>query len=216
MNVDVDGDVLSEGTTTQGRGGPIAVNASGLQPDHHRPRKRRQQGQGPRRRPRAPAGWLRGHGLRSGLVDGPGHALTLPANKCNSTDRPGKPGNSRGCVEIWAAIDVIDATAPAQRRGPRGYRPRPDGIGWIDLFAKRGDIVIKGDTGGACRTSASPRRPRAMPVSARTISWETGGSGDSHPGLPGQRDDERACGPGQRFGERRHGRRGSRRCSTWT
>jgi hypothetical protein len=28
VNIDIDGDVLSEGTTTQGRGGPITVNGS--------------------------------------------------------------------------------------------------------------------------------------------------------------------------------------------
>jgi hypothetical protein len=170
VNVDVDGDVLSEGTTTQGRGGPITVNAScnliitdlGSLVSKGKD-------------PGADLVHLQGGCVVTvfGLVasTGPGHTPTLPANKCNSNNRPGKPVNSRACVEIWAGdLLVIDATAPhnGEVNADTGQNGGPEGIGWIDLFSKRGDIVIKGDTTGSCQNIGFP-----------TSSWETWGMADS-------------------------------------
>jgi hypothetical protein len=153
VNVDIDGDILSEGTTSQGRGGPITANASCnlIVTDLGSLVSKGKD-------PGADLVHLQGGCTVTifGLVasTGPGHTPTLPANRCNNTFRPGKPANSRGCVEIWAGDQLlIDATAPhnGEVNADTGQNGGPEGIGWIDLFSKRGDITIKGDTTGSCQ-----------------------------------------------------------------
>ena len=179
VNVDVDGDVLSEGTTTQGRGGPITVNASCnlIITDLGSVVSKGKD-------PGADLVHLQGGCVVTvfGLVasTGPGHTPTAPANKCNSINRPGKPVNSRGCVEIWAGdLLVIDATAPhnGEVNADTGQNGGPEGIGWIDLFSKRGDIVIKGDTGGTCQNIGFPTYTPCYAVHANQFLGDLGHGG---------------------------------------
>ena len=185
VNVDVDGDVLSEGTTSQGRGGPITVNGSCnlIVTDLGSVVSKGKD-------PGADLVHLQGGCVVTifGLVasTGPGHTPTVPANRCNSSYRPGKPVKSRGCVEIWAGdLLLIDATAPhnGEVNADTGQNGGPEGIGWIDLFAKRGDIVIKGDTAGACQ-NVGFRCPLRVSPSTRTSSWETWGMAESSRSRP--------------------------------
>ena len=179
VNVDIDGDVLSEGTTTQGRGGPITVNGSCnlIVTDLGSVVSKGKD-------PGADLVHLQGGCMVTifGLVasTGPGHTPTVPANRCNNSYRPGKPVNSRGCVEIWAGDQLlIDATSPhnGEVNADTGQNGGPEGIGWIDLFAKRGDIIIKGDTGGACQNIGFPTSTPCFAVHSNQFLGDLGHGG---------------------------------------
>lgn len=85
-----------------------------------------------------------------GLVEstGSGHAIpTNPPNHLDGDFRPDKPENSTGGVEIWAGTLVIDSTGThkGEVKADIGITGGPQGVGWIDLFA-RGDIFIRGNS----------------------------------------------------------------------
>lgn len=88
-----------------------------------------------------------------GLVEstGSGHAIpTNPPNHLNGTNRPDKPSNSTGGVEVWAGNTIlIDSTGShnGEVNADIGITGGNTGIGWIDLFA-RNDITIIGDSSG--------------------------------------------------------------------
>jgi hypothetical protein len=92
-----------------------------------------------------------------GLVEstGRGHSTDVnkPANSCsdvatllprrNPVTRPGKPPESRGCVEVWAGSTIlVDATGThkGQIRADTGVGGTL-GLGWIELLAN-GNITI--------------------------------------------------------------------------
>src|SRR5262245_20009874 len=82
---------------------------------------------------------------------GPGHAIpNSPVNHCDNANRPDKPSNSTGCVEIWAGDSLtIDRTGShkGEVNADVGLGGQVGGRGWIDLFA-RGAITILGDPAG--------------------------------------------------------------------
>jgi hypothetical protein len=84
-----------------------------------------------------------------GLVEstGRGHAVpNSPPNSCNSAFRDDKPAHSTACVEVWAGnLLLIDSTPPHSGEINADTASGPNGISWIDLFA-RGNIQIIGDT----------------------------------------------------------------------
>ncbi|HEV8437054.1 MAG TPA: hypothetical protein VGT40_03075 [Methylomirabilota bacterium] len=145
VTINVDGLVLSQGTTTLGRGGPITVDARcnlnvsdtgeivSLGRD-----------------PGADLVHLEGGCNVNifGLVasTGPGHTFPPPPNRCDSAFRPDKPNNATACVEIWAGDSlVIDHIGPHQGmvHADTGNAGGTQGMGWIDIFA-RGDITVNG------------------------------------------------------------------------
>ncbi len=144
----VGGLVLSEGTRTISRGGPITLSAScGLTVGD--------QGQviSVGRDPGADLVRLEGgcqvlvHGLVTSTA--PGHR-TDPQNRCHAPVRPGKRADAAACVEIVSGgTVVIDARAPhtgevsADTSMSGGVKCCP----WIDVFAD-GDITIHGDAAG--------------------------------------------------------------------
>jgi len=82
---------------------------------------------------------------------GPGHAVPVnPPNHCDSANRPDKPANSTGCVEIWAG-DSLTISRQGSHSGEInadiGLAGQVGGRGWIDLFA-RGPITVLGDPSG--------------------------------------------------------------------
>jgi hypothetical protein len=88
-----------------------------------------------------------------GLVQsfGPGHAVpTSPINHCDHGNRPDKPTNSTGCVEIWAgdSLTLDSVTHNGQINADIGLNGQVGGRGWIDMFA-RGPVLILGDTSGS-------------------------------------------------------------------
>src|SRR5215831_17587000 len=107
--VTINGSVSSEGFTSKGLGGPITIDAccdlvvgdTGVVSSKGRD-------------PGADLVHLQACDvIIFGLVQstGPGHGPLPPANLCNDPNRPGKPANSTGCVEIWSGTTVlIDAT----------------------------------------------------------------------------------------------------------
>jgi parallel beta-helix repeat protein len=87
-----------------------------------------------------------------GLVQsfGPGHAVPVnPINHCDHANRPDKPANSTGCVEIWAgdSLTLDSVTHNGQINADIGLGGQVGGRGWIDMFA-RGPVLILGDTSG--------------------------------------------------------------------
>jgi hypothetical protein len=87
-----------------------------------------------------------------GLVQsfGPGHAVPVnPINHCDHANRPDKPTNSTGCVEIWAgdSLTLDSVTHNGQINADIGLGGQVGGRGWIDMFA-RGPVLILGDTSG--------------------------------------------------------------------
>jgi hypothetical protein len=142
--ISIDGDVLSQGISTKGRGGPITVNAAcsltitskgsvvsiGTNPG-------------------ADLVHLQGgcDVKIFGLVasTGPGHAGGF--NRCQPPNRPGHPTASQACVEIWAGDSLtIDSTAGnnGEISADTAFAGGVQGTGWIDLFS-RGPINIIGD-----------------------------------------------------------------------
>ena len=179
VNVSIGGDVLSEGTTTVGRGGPITLNGScnltvadlGSVVSKGRD-------------PGADLVHLQGGCVVTifGLVasTGPGHTATSPPTKCSGTNRPDKPANTRACVEIWAGDDLlIDATSPhnGEVTADTGQSGGVEGISWIDLFAKRGEIVIRGDSSGGCQNIGLPTYTPCFAVHANQFLGDQGHGG---------------------------------------
>jgi parallel beta helix pectate lyase-like protein len=83
----------------------------------------------------------------NGLVEstGDGHVIpNSPPNHCNSSNRPDKPTNSTGCIEVWAG-DSLTINPTAEINADTGSSGGNDGTGWIDLFC-RGPITITGPT----------------------------------------------------------------------
>jgi hypothetical protein len=94
-----------------------------------------------------------------GLVEstGSGHAIpNSPPNHLDGSNRPDKPSNSTGGVEVWAGgnLTINSLTASGEVKADIGITGGPQGRGWIDLFAKF-DIRIIGDTGGAFAVHAN-------------------------------------------------------------
>lgn len=158
LSTDIDGVVISQGTTTQGKGGPVTVNASCNFKE-------------------TPTGLILSLGRDPGsdLVHvqggcdvsilgvvrsyGAGHLLT--PSVCNGAlpDFNGQfrpvgaqhPANSEACTEVWSGGKLtIDASG--SNRGEvgadTGFSGGVDGTSWVEIFAA-GDIKIIGDTNPA-------------------------------------------------------------------
>jgi hypothetical protein len=145
--VTLDGEVLSQGTTTQGRGGPITVNAgcdlkvTGSVVSLGRD-------------PGADLVHLQGGCDVKiwGLVasTGPGHFFSSnPPHRCEPPNRPGKPENSDACVEVWSggAIEIDSLNHNGEVHADTGTSGGTQGLGWIELFAKK-NVTIIGDSAG--------------------------------------------------------------------
>jgi uncharacterized repeat protein (TIGR01451 family) len=144
LAVTIDGQVVSEGKSSRGRGGPISVTSactlaigdSGAVVSRGKD-------------PGADLVHLEaGCGVAiQGLVasTGPGHAKGV-SNRCALPDRPDKPINAHACVEVWSGGPItIDASG--MHRGEINVDTAQSGgvlcCGWIDVFA-RGDVTILG------------------------------------------------------------------------
>lgn len=140
------GIVLSEGTTTRGRGGPVTAIAScnlTVSPTGQLISRGKDPG--------ADLVHVEGGCVVNifGLVTstGAGHIPNEP-NLCKAPNRPDKPANSSACVEIWAGDTlVINSKAPnnGEVHADTGMSGGTEGIGWVSIYA-RGDITIVGDT----------------------------------------------------------------------
>jgi hypothetical protein len=143
-NVTINGTVRSQGFTSVGRGGPITIDAccdlvigdTGVVSSRGAD-------------PGADLVHLQGCDVTIfGLVEstGPGHTVP-PKNLCNDPNRPGKPANSTGCVEIWSGTTIlIDATNGhhGEVNADVGQTGGPQGTGWIDILAHK-EITITGN-----------------------------------------------------------------------
>src|SRR5262249_60889845 len=77
---------------------------------------------------------------------GPGH-IVPPNNLCNDPNRPGKPANSTGCVEIWSGTTItIDSTNGhhGEVNADVGQSGGTQGTGGIDILAHK-EITIIGN-----------------------------------------------------------------------
>ena len=154
--IDIDGAVLSEsGRSGTGNaqnsprgGGPISIEAA-CNLTVSNTGKVSSRGQDPG----AALVHLRGgcSVLIDGLVQstGIGHVTPkinfVPSNLCNSTNRPDKPANSTGCVEIWGLTVRIlrdgaghNGEVNADIGGPGGST----GTSWIDIFGHNGVEIL--------------------------------------------------------------------------
>ncbi len=142
-NATINGLVSSEGTSSNGRGGPITIDACCdlVVGDTGKVTSRG-------RDPGADLVHLQACVVKIfGLVEstGPGHKLPL-ANLCN-VNRPGKPANSAACVEIWAGTTLeIDSTNGhhGEVNADTAQSGGIDGRSWIDLLANLA-ITIRGN-----------------------------------------------------------------------
>ena len=192
-NINLDGEVRTEGVKTVGRGGPITVNAKcNLNISD--------------------TGELisLGHDAGADLVHlqggcdvkvfglvastGPGHNKP-PKNRCDSNNpgaaiRPGKPNNSTACVEIWSGGPLlIDSVAHnGEVNADVGQSGGPEGLGWIELLAV-GDVTIIGDA-SAAGTTCTPitftgggKLPTYAPCFAVHANQGTGGLTNGFGGL---------------------------------
>src|SRR5262245_54142036 len=143
--IDIDGDVLSQGVPTKGRGGPITLNAPctlsitdfgsviSLGQDPGADRVHLQGGCDVK---------------IFGKVFSAGQGHVGGSDKCQPPERPGHPANSQACVEIWAGDSLtIDSKAPhnGEVSADTGFSGGIQGTGWVDLFS-RGPIIINGDS----------------------------------------------------------------------
>jgi len=155
VSVSIDGDVLSQGTSTKGRGGPISVDAAckltitdfgsvvSLGQD-----------------PGADLVHLSGgcDVTINGLVASNGAGHIGGVNRCQGTNAPPLPlfltnppiFSYQACVEVWAGDSLtIDSTRPIIGQPHNGEISADTngitGVGWINLFS-RGPITLKGDT----------------------------------------------------------------------
>jgi hypothetical protein len=153
-DINVDGEVRSEGTRTVAVSGPITVNAKC-------------------KLNVSSTGEIisLGHDLGSDLVHlqggcdvkilglvastAPGHTRN-PRNRCDSSTppgviRPGKPNNSTACVEIWSGGPLLidSATANGEVNADVGQSGGSEGLGWVEILALE-DITIKGNISGGC------------------------------------------------------------------
>jgi uncharacterized repeat protein (TIGR01451 family) len=154
-SITLGGRVLSKGTTTVGRGGPISVNA-GCSLTVGNTATVMSKGQDPG----ADLVHLQAgcEVLVQGLVasTGPGH-WKHPANQCSSPNRPDKPKNASACVEVWSGATLtVDATTGhfGQISADTAQSGGVNCCGWVDLFAQ-GDITIKGNTTGVFAVHAN-------------------------------------------------------------
>ena len=145
LSTDIDGVVISQGTTTQGQGGPVTVNASCNFRE-------------------SPSGLIESLGRDPGsdlvhvqggcdvlilgqvLSESAGHIIR--PSDCNGGTRPGHPLNSTACVEVWSG-GTLTIDAVGSNRGEvgadTGFSGGNEGTSWVEIFA-RGDIRIIGDT----------------------------------------------------------------------
>jgi len=148
LGATIEGVVLSEGTSTLGRGGPITITG-GCELTIGDSGEVVSKG----RDPGADLVHLEGgcsvliHGLVSST--GPGHRTPLQ-NRCNPPDRPGKPDEAPACVEVWSGGTII--VDRAAHTGEIDVDTAASGgtrcCAWIDLFAA-GDIKILGSATSA-------------------------------------------------------------------
>ena len=142
-NIAIDGSVLAEGTSGAGHGGAITLKACcDLLVDDDGVVSSKGADPG------ADLVHLEACTVEIfGLVQstGPGH-IVPPNNLCN-VNRPGKPANSTGCVEIWSGTTIlIDATGSkhGEVKADVGQSGGTQGTGWIDVLANL-DIAIQGN-----------------------------------------------------------------------
>ena len=174
-NITVHGTVEARGSTTGGHGGAITLDAccSLLIGDTGIVSSR---GQDP--------GPSRVH-LEAclvnifGLVQSTGPAHSGPEPLCAPPERPTKPANSSGCVEIWSGTDLtIDATGThhAEVHADVGFSGGTSGLGWVDLLAN-GNILINDGTGNDGANPAIPSPATDYAVHANM------GLGNGHGGI---------------------------------
>ncbi len=199
-NITVHGTVEARGSTTGGHGGAITLDAccSLLIGDTGIVSSR---GQDP--------GPSRVH-LEAclvnifGLVQSTGPAHSGPEPLCAPPERPTKPANSSGCVEIWSGTDLtIDATGThhAEVHADVGFSGGTQGLGWVDLLAN-GNILINDGTGndGANPNIPSPATDYAVHANMGlgnghggivTVQSKSGSDSTLRAGASGQRHDKR-------------------------
>jgi uncharacterized repeat protein (TIGR01451 family) len=154
----IDGTVVSQGTSTQGRGGPITVRGCQLAVGD----KGKVVSEG--RDPGADLVHLEGkcEVVIRGLVasTGPGHLKPL-RNLCQGMNRPDKPAAAGACVEIWWGGPLtIERTTPhnGEVNADTGNNGGVKCCAWIDLIA-RGPITIAGAASGPFSVHANQTLP---------------------------------------------------------
>jgi hypothetical protein len=142
-NATINGLVSSEGTSTNGRGGPITIDACCdlVVGDT---------GQVISRGKDAGADLVH---LQAcvvkiwGLVESSGAGHKLPLDNLCNVNRPGKPANSAACVEIWAGTTLeIDSTNghKGEVNADTGQSGGIEGRSWVDVLANLA-ITIRGN-----------------------------------------------------------------------